>query len=113
MSNRRTFLMQSGALAATALSARPGLAAPPEKVVLALIGSGGRGTGVIKGFTDLPGVEVAYICDPDAIRATLAAKVVGSSAGGSPKVVADFRRALDDKGVDAGLARTLRNIGNL
>ena len=42
---------------------------PNEKVVLGLIGAGGRGRIVIKHLAKLPGVEVKSVCDVEDARA--------------------------------------------
>jgi predicted dehydrogenase len=104
MSSRRTFLMQSGAgvvgAAAAAAAGRAALGAA-DSVVLGAIGCGGRGTGILKTFAGLPGVEVAYVCDPDEKRAAAAARAVASISGKTPRVVKDLRQVLDDRAVDA------------
>jgi predicted dehydrogenase len=74
---------------------------PAEKVVVAVIGVNGRGVVHAQNFASLPNSEVAYVCDVDA---RVVAKAVSAAARGQPtppKVVGDFRRALDDKAVDA------------
>jgi len=47
---------------------------PNEKVVLALLGAGGRGTHVMQGITSLKNVETKYICDLEESRAAGAAR---------------------------------------
>jgi len=70
--NRRDFLAASGASITTALGAGFISAAETavskqssERVTLAMIGVGGRGSGLTKGFLDRPDVAIAYLCDPD------------------------------------------------
>ncbi len=72
-----------------------------ERLVVGLIGCGGQGKSVGTAFATLPNVEIAYACDPDATRAGQSQAVVG--AGDS---VADLRRVLDDKRVDAVIIAT-------
>jgi predicted dehydrogenase len=73
-----------------------------ERVVVAVMGTGGRGTEHAKVWQQLPNVEVAYVCDADSGRAMKAASEVEKAATGhTPVVVADYRRILDDKNVDA------------
>jgi len=49
-----------------------------KKVVLGLIGAGGRGTSLILDFNkNCPGVEVKYICDVDASRGGRAIEELG------------------------------------
>jgi predicted dehydrogenase len=74
---------------------------PAEKVRVAVIGVNGRGVVHAQNFASLPSSEVAYVCDVDA---NVVAKAVAAAARAQPtppKVVGDFRRALDDKNVDA------------
>lgn len=75
--------------------------APNRKLVVGVMGLGGRGTGLACDFQRQPGVEVAYVCDVDRRRAALAARAVSEIAGRPPKAVGDFRRILDDRNVDA------------
>jgi predicted dehydrogenase len=104
--NRREFLelTSAGLLAASAMTTAQ--AAPKsanDKLVIGLIGCGGRGTNVAGMFRKVPNVEVAYVCDVDDSRRAVAAKAFEVSAN---KSVADLRRILDDKAVDAVLIAT-------
>src|SRR5262245_41919580 len=102
---RRTFLQQTAAGAAGAILAAPAIGAggASDKIVLGLIGCGGRGTHVAEVFSNVKGVEVAWVCDPDANRLGEAAKKFGVSSG---KATPDMRVLLDDKSVDAVLVGT-------
>src|SRR5262245_22481492 len=104
---RRHFLKSSsaGIVAAVALQVAPAVAAkgPNDKLVVGLIGSGGRGVGDAERFKNLPNVEVAYVCDVDAARRESAAKRLGVAARGA---VADMRKILDDKTIDAVIVAT-------
>src|SRR6516162_1820811 len=99
--NRRHFL---GAAAAAGvglgLSAGNVLGANEKKLVVAVMGTGGRGSGLAKAFQQQPDVEVAYCCDVDKNRAGKTAEEVGKISGKAPKDVQDFRKILDDKSVD-------------
>jgi predicted dehydrogenase len=106
--NRRHFL---GAATSTglALGLRAARAAEPGaagKVVVGVIGTGGRGTMQARTFENQPGVAVAYVCDVDPHRAGMAADLVGKIHGRTVKAVGDFRRILDDKAVDAVVIAT-------
>ncbi len=105
-SSRREFLQRtSAATAAIALAGVPAARAKgvQDKVKVGLIGCGGRGPGVARGFTGLDGVEIAYVCDPDSERLAKAAETFGVK---SSRAVGDLRRILDDKSVDAVIVAT-------
>ena len=98
--NRRTFL---GAAAATGIGlsvARADEPAASDKLVVGIMGTGGRGTDLAKTFAKQPGVTVGYLCDVDSSRVAKAAKAVEEVTKTAPKTVADFRRILEDKAVD-------------
>jgi len=78
-----------------------------EKVVLALIGAGGRGTQVILSMQKcLPGVEVKYICDVDKERGGRAISELEKQQKIKPQRVEDMRHIFDDKNVDAVVIAT-------
>src|SRR5262245_60250593 len=108
--DRRRFLgvaMATGLAAAQAnRGARAAGFGPNETIVVGVMGMGGRGTSHATGFAALPGVEVAYVCDVDANRAGAAAEATNRVAGKAPRAVGDFRRILDDRGVDALIIAT-------
>ena len=100
--NRRTFL--TGAAAATAaLTSQRTLraAAANDTVVLAIMGVNGRGSQLADGFAKQTGVEIAYICDCDERVIQKGVEAATSQGGRKPKVIKDFRQALDDPAVDA------------
>lgn len=70
------------------------------KLVVGVMGVGGRGTSLGTTFQQQSNVEVAYVCDVDRKRAEAAAARIGKVNGNTPRVETDFRRILDDKGVD-------------
>src|SRR5881396_2219546 len=74
---------------------------PAEKVVVAVMGLNGRGTVLARVFGKTPNAEVAYVCDVDSQVLAKGLTAVGEAQGKAPKGLADFRRALDDKSVDA------------
>ena len=99
---RRAFLA-AGATAGAALATRRTFSAenaPSRKLVVGVMGLGGRGTGLACDFQRQQGVEVAYVCDVDRRRAAVAARAIAEIAGHLPKAVRDFRRILDDRAVD-------------
>jgi predicted dehydrogenase len=106
--SRRDFLERAGvaSLAVTLGGALPAPIVRPvrssrsanEKVVVAVIGLNGRGMVHAQNFSRLPNSEVAYLCDVDS---AVLRKASTATQGGTPKGIEDFRRALDDKSVDA------------
>jgi predicted dehydrogenase len=106
---RRDFI-KTGAAAAFGLAASrraPGPLFIPrssanEKVVVAICGVNSRGLDHAQNFSKLPNSEVAYICDVDANVIAKALATVGrNQTTREAKALGDFRRALDDKSVDA------------
>jgi predicted dehydrogenase len=73
---------------------------PSEKVVVAVMGLNGRGTVLARNFVRSKNTEVAYLCDVDA-NVLAKARSALQEAAKPPKAIVDFRRALDDKDVDA------------
>jgi len=99
---RRSFLAHTTAAAATAVTyATPLRAAPAanDTLQLALIGCGGRGSGLAQSFAKI--AKFAYACDPDESQRKRVQE--GIKAG---QAVADFRRILDDKAVDGVVIAT-------
>ena len=74
-----------------------------DKLVVALIGCGGRGMSDAGQFKKLPNVEVAYVCDVDEARLASASKSLNVPA---ENAVSDLRKVLDDKSVDAVIVAT-------
>ena len=100
--HRRTFLATTAGL----VLGRPRLhaagfgeargASANDHISVAVMGVNGRGAVLAKTFAAQPNTDVSYICDVD-MRVT--EKVVGEMS--KAKGVSDFRRALEDKDVDA------------
>ena len=83
------------------------MASVNNKVVLALIGAGGRGTQNILSFKKTcPEVDVKYICDVDRERGGRVIEELGKQQKIKPQRVDDMRRTFDDKDVDAVLICT-------
>jgi predicted dehydrogenase len=103
---RRHFLKKSAAASAgLALlgGARTGRAGtgPNDKVLVAVIGCHNRGMNHLAGYTALPNVEVAYVCDVDSNVMEKGLAAVAKKQERPAKGVKDLRRILDDKDVDA------------
>ena len=74
---------------------------PSDTVRVAVMGLNGRGAVHAKTFAKATNVEVAYVCDVDANVLAACMKEMSHTPSASVKAVADFRRTLDDKTVDA------------
>lgn len=94
MTSRRSFITQS-ALAFTALSATRVLGAN-DKIRIASIGLGGQGMGNASRMAKVPGVEIAYLCDPDTAALDRAKKVYPEA-----KTTQDLRKVMEDKDITA------------
>ncbi|GAC1515246.1 MAG: Gfo/Idh/MocA family oxidoreductase [Gemmatimonadaceae bacterium] len=75
--------------------------APNEKVVVAVMGLNGRGSVLAPSFARSVNTEVAYVCDVDERVLAKGLADVSVVQRKPPKSIGDFRRALDDKSVDA------------
>ena len=94
--NRRHFLVSASAAAAT-----QAWAGANDRVRLAIIGVGSRGTAHINEILPGSNVEIAALVDPDGRRTETAAGIVAKKTGKSPKLESDMRRIFDDKNIDA------------
>jgi len=115
--NRRDFLKQAGAaglglglashLGSDANAAAPaGVSAPRsigpnDTLRVAVIGTNGRGLAHVECLTNLPGVELVYICDVDDRAIATGVKTALKWQKTEPKGLKDFRKALEDKSLDA------------
>lgn len=85
---RRTFLGTAGA----ALAASRGLHADEPPLRLAVIGTGARGSDLIRALTTIEGVDLIGVCDDYPPQLEQGAKYAGPQA----KTFADYRRLLDE-----------------
>ncbi len=102
--NRRHFLSKAAAGAASlGLAARAGWASSesPGRTVVVGVAGMRRGLAIARDIQRLPGVEIAYVCDPDADRAARGKSRIEEAGGRRVRAVADYRRILDDDAVDA------------
>lgn len=110
--DRREFLSKSTALGLgtglTILASAASVRGAPanEKIVLASVGVRGRGAHLANGFIERGDCEIAYVCDPDTKLFASRAKAIEEQQGRAPTCVDDFRKALDDKAVDAIVSAT-------
>jgi predicted dehydrogenase len=100
--NRRFFF--GTALAAAALSTKRLSAS--DKINIGMIGVGGRGRGLLDGFSDLPEVNVTHLCDADQASLERANAIVTRKNLPKPKQTTDMRRLFDDATVDAVVIAT-------
>ena len=89
-----------GAAAAFTALSQSGAHGANNKVVMGVMGLGGRGTYLAEKFAQRPDVEIAYLCDADTRRFARAREVVEEAQDRKPKLVQDFRKILDDRNVD-------------
>ncbi len=101
---RRSALKQTAVLAAgAALSQLPNLRAADvagRKIKVAVIALG-RGLGHVQALLTLPDVEIAYVAETDPKRLERGAKLISEKQASPCEGVADFRKILEDKTVDA------------
>jgi len=101
---RRRFVKTASSAALGLIAARAPLFAkgsPSERVVVCVMGLNGRGTVLAKTFAKTPNAQVASVCDVDTTVLAKAAATVSEAQDKPVKSIADFRRALDDKSIDA------------
>ena len=102
--HRRTFLESSAAAGvATAISSIASARAigPSDKISIGMVGVRGRGGSVLMTFAGLPEVEVRYVCDLDEQVLQSRLTQVEQKTGKKPTALKDFRKALEDKTLDA------------
>lgn len=112
--SRRKFLESTasvgvaiGAGISTLTTSRQSAAAPAsERVRLAVVGIHGRGGYHAQKFAARPDCEIAYLCDVDESLFPQHVNNVEQAQKKRPQTVGDFRRALDDKNVDAIIVAT-------
>ena len=97
--SRREFLGTSALLTAATVEAQSERSAS-ELVGIAVLGCG-RGAALARHFSQLPDSQVVAVCDPDANRGRALCEQIEAISGKRPPWVADFRKLLDAKDVDA------------
>ena len=111
MNTRRQFL-QAAAASGAFFIASPnrvfGAGAPSNRVRLAIVGchAKGRGNRMMLAALEVPGVEIAYVCDVDARARDYAAEQVKKISGVAPKKEKDLRKVLEDKELDGIISVT-------
>src|ERR1051326_3306953 len=92
--NRRNFLVTASAAAQSRAGAN-------DRVRLAIIGVGSRGSAHIKEILPVSNVEIAALVDVDGRRTETAASTVFEKTGKRPRLESDMRRVFEDKSIDA------------
>jgi predicted dehydrogenase len=100
---RREFLAGSAAAVATVAMTRPSRAKLPanDKITVCVTGVRGRGGHLLNTFSSQPDIDVKYVCDLDLGVLNSRISQVKDRTGKAPLPLKDYRRALDDKSVDA------------
>jgi len=101
---RRRFVQGTGLLgAALAVGVAPAWARADSASGRVRVGVMGlnRGMDHVTALLQVPGAQVGFVCDPDVRRREAAAKRVEDKTGVRPVAVADFRRMLESREVDA------------
>ncbi|HSF16047.1 MAG TPA: Gfo/Idh/MocA family oxidoreductase [Vicinamibacteria bacterium] len=95
---RREFL-KTGALAAAATSLVPGAFAKQaarDRIRVGILGSGARAQELMRSALEIPGVELAAVCDAYQGRAEQAKEIAGSGS----RIHPDYREILDRSDID-------------
>ncbi len=92
---RRTFL------SASLLGTSAAWAGANDRLRTAVIGTGGRGLAHVSNILRASNTEIAIVCDPDSSRMSKAASVILEKTGKRPQEIADVRKVLEDKSIDA------------
>ncbi len=104
---RRSFLKSSLGAAATmaALQAGAGVSAN-DKIIVGVMGLGGRGKSLLTSLAKRNDVHIKYLCDCDTRTAGAATEIVMEGLDEKPTFVQDFRTILDDPEVHALICST-------
>jgi predicted dehydrogenase len=100
---RRDFIRNS-VVAGAGMATMPAYlkAFPSERpVVVAVIGTNGRGLAHIEAYAKIPNVEIAYICDVEQHALAKGVNLTKQLTGKTPKGIQDFRTILGNKDLDA------------
>jgi len=105
--DRRGFLKGSIGAATTLTVLPQGKSAGAEnKVVMGIMGVGGRGRALLTSLVKRSDVQIKYICDADTRAYGPAAEIIMDGHDYRPKFVQDFRKMLEDPEVDAIVVAT-------
>jgi predicted dehydrogenase len=109
--SRRNFLKNTitGSAALTIGGVLPGFSAKSygriiganEKVLIGIMGVNSRGLAHATNCSKMPGCEIIHICDVDTRATAKCINTVKKLQGSNPKATPDFRKALEDKSLEA------------
>jgi predicted dehydrogenase len=106
--SRRTFLKQAAATAAgfatitiAGTKSSGKVLGANDTVRVGVAGIHGRGGDHISELLQVKGVQITYLIDPDSSLFKLQTNAIKTKGGNVPKCVADIRKALEDKDLDA------------
>ena len=91
---RRSFLLAASTAAQTWAGAN-------DRLRIAIVGVGSRGSAHIKEILPVPNVEIGALVEVDGARAEAASQVIFQKTGKRPIIESDMRRIFDDKSIDA------------
>ena len=107
--NRREFIRSgTGAFFIASAGSAFGAFAPSNRVRLAIVGchEKGRGIRVMMGAMQVPGVEIACVCDVDRRAREYAVDFVQKQTGVRPRMEKDLRKVLEDREIDGIISET-------
>ncbi|HJN15586.1 MAG TPA: Gfo/Idh/MocA family oxidoreductase [Armatimonadota bacterium] len=108
LTDRRSFIKTSAGLAAGTLLL-PSISRAQganNRVVVGMVGVGGRGRFLVDRLCERDDVDIAWVCDPDSRRWGGSLDAVEKARGMRPKTTHDLREMLDDSEVDAIVVAT-------
>ena len=79
---------------------------PNDAVRVAFIGTGNRGSHLLRNMVKVPGVRVVAVCDIDPARVKAAVDAVTAAGGAAPEAYSEYRKLLDRKDIDAVVIAT-------
>jgi predicted dehydrogenase len=98
--NRREVLAGAAAVCVGAKAGWASGRAPSNTIVVAVMGTNGRGCDLARGFARQQGSQVAAICDVDQRAVAKGIKAAVEGGPKTPRGESDIRRVLDDKSID-------------
>ena len=103
---RRQFLTASLGTAAAVAVSRGRILSAADRVTVGVVGLGSRGTSLVRDLARRDDAEIAWLCDVDATRFERSLGILDAAGRRAPKQTQDFRKILDDPGVDAVVVAT-------